>query len=1153
MIATNKFVKDNSSAVTVVGTTNVISDTEKAALNGATRVDGGVDRFATNLNVNKAFATDLKADTTYVASATGDGFADALVGAAAAGVTKSPLILIDTNGTSAATTNAIAYIKTLAPKTAVNVLGGTGVVTATTFNAISDAVNAVATGDLAVSSVSAIAANQIQVTFNQVPDDVSKIIFATAQLTNPVATTTTWNAAGTVATLTKASNFTSGTYTVNVKNDTTDLGTSTVTIADQKVAKINITSTKLGVVNATSTKPQTGYATYSILDQYGVDITNTASLSNNVTFTTGVGDITASKGLITITPSSGLNLMTFTSGITVSANDTTTGANASALLVATSQVGTLSNMTISALTNADNKVLTAGDTTDIFYIPYVATDVSGNPTTKYTLIKQGLILTGDDSDELTSSSPNVVAKVIEDPSDSSKAVIQVTATSDTISVDMPVVITAMTWAGTNSPINLTLKKQAEVAKFTLLSPNDSIASGESKNIPFSATDQNGVALTKYSDLQTVGFTNAIATRNADGTLCLKNKPVTVNSGSTSVPEVISASVPNSTTGYSSITVNIQKAVVADSLSLDSTVLKTSLQLGGANETADFGWNNGGFTVKDQYDRVIDMTTATASDYQVKVVSSDPSVIKAVTQNNVDGSAVPALTTGKTEVSITSGTKAGSATVQFQLINKNAPTVILDTKSQTFSVLANSDIKDYTIDTVPKAIYVANGMDGSNKTLSDQEKDFKANPGVYGTTSTGGKVVLAGTPVVSATSTSGDFTVFNVTGKAGDVKVVANTLDASKTGSSTTLNISVMGADGIIHPLTTPITSSTADPLAVSIDASVATQLPGISRSDDTITLTSGTATGSYKDILGNTLAKYNTDGTAGKQNVYFAPLDQYGTTSYNLSTIQELPASSNMPAGFSIASNGVITYGANPIIDGDYLTVTGITTNGLSKTIEIYFGAGTTTTTPTSTDSAAALTQINAGTETDATVFTTAGINGVVAGNLAAYKTAIATTKAAVGGDLTLPQVQLQVTNTNASEAVKAATTAVTTAETTPTSANYTAAKTLVDALLADVAPATTKADLLNRLVTVNKTITDAAVLQTSVDAANAAIAKIITAKADYVSLNGDTSATVYTVLATDKIAVTNAITGGVKATIDSTTAKLNADIVLLNAATDAL
>ena len=94
------FVKTNNSKVTVVGTSNVISDDMYSKLGAVERVNGGANRFETNMNVLNKFASDLKADKLYVANASGDGFADALVASALAGNTASPLVLVDTEGSA---------------------------------------------------------------------------------------------------------------------------------------------------------------------------------------------------------------------------------------------------------------------------------------------------------------------------------------------------------------------------------------------------------------------------------------------------------------------------------------------------------------------------------------------------------------------------------------------------------------------------------------------------------------------------------------------------------------------------------------------------------------------------------------------------------------------------------------------------------------------------------------------------------------------------------------------------------------------------------------------------------------------------------------------------------------------------------------------
>jgi putative cell wall-binding protein/transglutaminase-like putative cysteine protease len=126
------FVKKNNSKTTVVGTKNIINDTIYNALGASSRVDGGADRFATNIRVLNNFENDLKNDKLYIANAskaTPDNlYADALVASAVAGKYSAPLVLTDT-ADSDATKNAVDYIGTKATKdTDLQVVGGTGVV-----------------------------------------------------------------------------------------------------------------------------------------------------------------------------------------------------------------------------------------------------------------------------------------------------------------------------------------------------------------------------------------------------------------------------------------------------------------------------------------------------------------------------------------------------------------------------------------------------------------------------------------------------------------------------------------------------------------------------------------------------------------------------------------------------------------------------------------------------------------------------------------------------------------------------------------------------------------------------------------------------------------------------------------------------------------
>lgn len=172
-----KFVKDNSSKVTVVGTKNVINDAIYNALGASTRVDGGTDRFATNLNVLNKFADSLENDKLYVANAspaTPDNlYADALVASALAGKYTAPLVLVDKD-TSDATDNAKDYIEGVYKDNSsvnVNVIGGTGVISDTLYGEIAKIIGQDG-GDVTpeVSSINTVGLRQIKIVFSQEVD-----------------------------------------------------------------------------------------------------------------------------------------------------------------------------------------------------------------------------------------------------------------------------------------------------------------------------------------------------------------------------------------------------------------------------------------------------------------------------------------------------------------------------------------------------------------------------------------------------------------------------------------------------------------------------------------------------------------------------------------------------------------------------------------------------------------------------------------------------------------------------------------------------------------------------------------------------------------------------------------------------------------------
>jgi putative cell wall-binding protein len=125
-----KFIKDNNSKVYVIGGTGVISEAAVKGVIGVERI-AGADRYATNLAALKKFAAGY--DFTNIYLATGANYPDAICGSALAGSDKAPIILVNSNATTAQNT----YVKTVIEKVKnIKVLGAEGVLSENIINKV---------------------------------------------------------------------------------------------------------------------------------------------------------------------------------------------------------------------------------------------------------------------------------------------------------------------------------------------------------------------------------------------------------------------------------------------------------------------------------------------------------------------------------------------------------------------------------------------------------------------------------------------------------------------------------------------------------------------------------------------------------------------------------------------------------------------------------------------------------------------------------------------------------------------------------------------------------------------------------------------------------------------------------------------------------
>lgn len=169
------FIKSNNSSVTVIGTTYSINDNIYKEVGAVKRVSGGADRFETNLNVLNSFNNDLNTNKLFIANASDDRYADALIASSLAGKWSAPLVLVD-NENSTSTDKALSYIKDKSKaSTDLNVIGGSTIVSDNVVSKINESVPGV--NEPTVKSVSANGLNQIKIVFNtEVDDDTAEAV-----------------------------------------------------------------------------------------------------------------------------------------------------------------------------------------------------------------------------------------------------------------------------------------------------------------------------------------------------------------------------------------------------------------------------------------------------------------------------------------------------------------------------------------------------------------------------------------------------------------------------------------------------------------------------------------------------------------------------------------------------------------------------------------------------------------------------------------------------------------------------------------------------------------------------------------------------------------------------------------------------------------
>lgn len=529
---------------------------------------------------------------------------------------------------------------------------------------------------------------QVTVEFNKAVDDTkAKFVVKNGVATRDVIKTT-FSEDKTSVVLDLSSKLLNGASTVTVTGVSETELVASFTAAEEKITEIQFLSDKaaLGTITSGTDAGQPDYdkisVGYKIVNQFNEDVTKTAG--GSLTFQVGKAGATGTgtNGVLTINSTTPFM---FNETVYVSAilNLSTYGVTATKTLTV-GQQAMVDTVEIVGLYHPEGKELMTNSTFSDFYILVDAKDQYGNKVT-LDQFKAGVFAVASNGTLFTINKDNAQSGVGEN---NDQIGIPLTApTTGIIVFDGTNQVRVQTLFGQKTDtLDVVVKKASTLATFTLSQP-DVVSVNATVKIPFTAMDQNGVELTKFSDLD--GKVNLYAS-NGTGAIELKQDYATKKAYiEWTAPSVkglnfLSATVIG-TNSNSQLQINVVDAGVADAV-VGVKDLSKSLYV---NSKVKIEPKH--IVIKDQFGRDMN-SSVVASTYDIKISAADG------TPNVVTGFTTAALTSGGVE--LTAAAK-GTERVKIELFKKGTTELISTYEGHTFTVVDNSAIESYEVATIEK--------------------------------------------------------------------------------------------------------------------------------------------------------------------------------------------------------------------------------------------------------------------------------------------------------------------------------------------------------------------------------------------------------------------------------------------------------------------
>jgi len=528
-------------------------------------------------------------------------------------------------------------------------------------------------------------AKKIEVKFNQAVD-TAKAKFEVKRGSSAVTVSkATFSDDKMTATLELDSKIVVGDYTVTVKEVSETALTSTFKGEAEKLTALAFVGEKLAVTDNTYSQAS---ISYKITNQYNEDVTK--QYGGSVTWTPSKGTVKSNvNGKLTIGFNANDNIK-YVVGEQVSiAGIHSSGLTVSQVLSVGSEA-MVETVTVKELYHPEKKGLTTSSNYSEFVLLIEAKDQYGN-----------IMNAKDVNDDVLFMANNpAIFNITQGSAKDDQG-----ANKDTVGIPLVNPVGNMRLDGTNTitfiskAFTKTTKFDVEVTKgatlqnFTLENPSSVAANDGTIKIPFSATDANGGAITKYDDLN-----GKVSLSSSAGTFVMKKEFATGNAYlEWSVPaqgRYTLTAVPNTSFQPSTIFIDVQAAAVPTTVE-GVKDFDINRMFTGAGQTIDISKDN--IVVKDQYQRNVDLNTTFFNNYEIELDNVDSSD-EFTGYGKITSAAAPG-----NKITLTANS-AASDKVAIKLIQKGATPVTVSTKEITVSTVAQSSLSNYSVNDIGKVYY-----------------------------------------------------------------------------------------------------------------------------------------------------------------------------------------------------------------------------------------------------------------------------------------------------------------------------------------------------------------------------------------------------------------------------------------------------------------